>query len=68
MQIRIPSDLTGPSAVYTVLISHPRYRMDSQVEWRGTELQHHGQQTVDELSYIMESGPETGVAHLLPRQ
>ena len=35
--------------------------MDSQVEWRDTDLQHHGQHTVDELNYIMESKPEKGL-------
>ena len=35
--------------------------MDSQVEWRGTDLQHHGQQTVDEPNYIMKPRPEKGL-------
>jgi hypothetical protein len=61
VHIRLPSDLTGPSTVYTILLRHPRHRMDTQVEWRGTDLQHHGQQTVGELNYIMEPRPDKGL-------
>ena len=61
MQIRPPSDLTGRNAVYTILVRHPRYRVDAQVDWRFTDLQHHGPQTVDELNYIMEPRPEKGL-------
>ena len=61
VQIRFPSELTGPSAVYTILVRHPQFRADSQVEWQDTDLQHHGQHTVEELNYIMESRPEKGL-------
>ena len=40
---------------------HPRFRGHSQADWRDTDLQHHGRQTVDELNYIMESKPEKGL-------
>ena len=40
--------------------------MDSQVDWKGSGLQHHGRQATDELSYIMESRPERGL-HLFMR-
>ncbi|MFM7980093.1 MAG: hypothetical protein ACKPKO_12330 [Candidatus Fonsibacter sp.] len=58
VQILFPSELTGPSAVYTILARHPQFRTDSQVEWQDTALQHHGQHTMEELNYIMESRPE----------
>ena len=52
--IRLPSDIASPSGV-------PRYRADSEVKWRDTDLKHHGQHTVDELNYIMEPKPEKGL-------
>ncbi|MFM7982668.1 MAG: hypothetical protein ACKPKO_25435, partial [Candidatus Fonsibacter sp.] len=58
VQIRLRSELTDPSALYTHIVRHPQYCADSQVEWRGTDLQHHGLQTVEELNYIMVSRPE----------
>ena len=61
VQVHLPGDLTGPSATYCYVIRHPRYRADGQADWRDTDLQHHGQQTVDELNYIMESRPEKGL-------
>jgi hypothetical protein len=61
VQVRLPSDLTGPSATYSYVIRHPRSRSSGQSAWRDTDLQHHGQQTVDELNYIMESRPEKGL-------
>ena len=61
MQIRLPSDLTGPIAIYTIIVRHQRYRADYQSGWWDTDLQRHGQQTVQELNYIMESNPEKGV-------
>ncbi|MFM7981492.1 MAG: hypothetical protein ACKPKO_19460, partial [Candidatus Fonsibacter sp.] len=42
VQIRLPSDLIGPSAIYAIIIRHPRFRGDSEAEARGTDLQHHG--------------------------
>ena len=62
VQILRPSDLTGPSTVDTILVRHPRHRMDSQeVEWRD-------QQTVDaELYYIRETRPKSGAVHLHPQ-
>ena len=61
VQVRLPGDLTGPSATYACVIRHPRFRTKSQIEWKDTDLQHHGQQSVDELNYIMESRPEKGL-------
>ncbi|MFM7988452.1 MAG: hypothetical protein ACKPKO_54980, partial [Candidatus Fonsibacter sp.] len=55
VQVRLPSDLTGPSALYAIIIRHPRFRADSQAEWRDADLQHHGAKTFDEVNYIMES-------------
>ena len=59
MQIRLPSDLTGPSAIYTTIVGNPRYRADSQADWQ--DLQHHARQTVEELNYILEPRPEKGL-------
>jgi hypothetical protein len=61
VQILPPSDLTGPNAAYTIDVRHPRHCADSPVGSRGTDLQHHGQQTVGELNCIMESMPEKGL-------
>ena len=61
VQVRLPSDLTGPSATYSYVIRHPRSRSSGQSAWQDKDLQHHGQQTVDELNYIMESRPEKGL-------
>ncbi|MFM7978705.1 MAG: hypothetical protein ACKPKO_05265, partial [Candidatus Fonsibacter sp.] len=61
VKIRCPSELTGPNAVYRIIVRHPQFRADSQVEWQYTDLQHHGQQTVESLSYIMEPKPENGL-------
>ncbi|MFM7977973.1 MAG: hypothetical protein ACKPKO_01545, partial [Candidatus Fonsibacter sp.] len=58
VQIRRPSDLTRPSANYEIILRHPRFRADSQAEWRGTHLQHRGAQTLDEVNYIMEPRPD----------
>ena len=60
-QARLPGDLTGPSASYAIVVRHPRFRAHSQLDWQDGDLQHHGRQTVDELSYIMESRPERGL-------
>lgn len=67
VQVRLPGELTGPSACYTYVLHHPRYRADSQAQWREADLQHHGQQTVDELNYIMESRAEKGLFVFLHR-
>ena len=61
VQARLPGDLTGPSIGHVIVVRHPRFRGHSQADWRDTDLQHHGRQTVDELNYIMESRPETGL-------
>ena len=58
VQVRLPGDLTGPSAAYAFVVRHPRFRGKGQLEWQDRDLQHHGQQTIDELNYIMESRPE----------
>ena len=58
---RLPGDLTGPSIGHVLVVRHPRFRGHSQADWRDTDLQHHGRQTVDELNYIMEPRPETGL-------
>ncbi|MFM7988389.1 MAG: hypothetical protein ACKPKO_54665, partial [Candidatus Fonsibacter sp.] len=42
VQIRLPSDLVGRSAIYAYIPRHPLFRADSQAEWRDTDLQHHG--------------------------
>ena len=61
VQVRLPGDLTGPSASYVIVVRHPRFRGQSQIEWKDGDLQHHGRQTIDELNYIMESRPELGL-------
>jgi hypothetical protein len=61
VQVRLPGDLTGPSATYAIVVRHPRLRSPMQGEWRDADLQHHGPQNVDELNYIMESRPEKGL-------
>ena len=58
MQIRLLGDLTVASAIYTIVVRHPRMRKDSAADWSDHRLQRHGLQTVDELSDIMESRPE----------
>ena len=60
-QSRLPGDITGPSATYAIVVRHPCFRASSQVDWQDGDLQHHGRQTVDELSYIMEPRPERGL-------
>ena len=60
-QVCLPGDLTGPSASYATVVRHPRFRVDSQVDWKDSDLQHHGRQTTDELNYIMEPRPERGL-------
>ena len=61
VQVRLPGDLTGPSATYAYVVRHPRFRATSQTERRDGDLQHHGQQVTDELNYIKESRPEKGL-------
>ena len=61
VHVRLPGDLTGPSATYALVARHPRFRARSQGDWQDGGLQHHGRQTVDELNYIIESRPEKGV-------
>ncbi|MFM7983329.1 MAG: hypothetical protein ACKPKO_28805 [Candidatus Fonsibacter sp.] len=61
VKIHFPREPIGPSTVYTILVRHPQFRADSEVEWKDTDLQHHGQQTAEELNYIMESRPEQGL-------
>ncbi len=36
VQSLFPSELTGPKAVYTILVRHPQFRADSQFEWQDT--------------------------------
>ena len=61
VQVCLPGDLTGPSASYVIVVRHPSFRMDLQVDWKDSGLQHHGRQTADEINYIMESRPERGL-------
>ena len=61
VQVRLPGDLTGPSATYALVVRHPRFRAHSQGDWQDGDLQHHGRQTADELNYIMEPRPERGL-------
>ena len=61
VQIGFPSELTGPNAVYTILVRHPQSGSDSQVERQDTDLQHHNQHTMEELNYIVKSKPENGL-------
>ena len=59
--VRLPGDLTGPSIGHVIVVRHTRFRGHSQADWRDGDLQHHGRQTADELSYIMEPRPEKGL-------
>ena len=67
-QARLPGDLAGPSASYAIVVRHPRFRVDLQVDWKDSDLQHHGRQTADELSYTMESRPERGLCTFMHHQ
>ena len=40
VQVRLPGDLTGPSATYAFVVRHPRFRANNQTEWRDGDLQH----------------------------
>ena len=61
VQVRLPGELTGPSATYTIVVRHPRNRKHSQAAWSPEDFERDGQQHVDELNYIMESRPEKGL-------
>ena len=59
-QVRLPGDLTGPSASYAAVAKHPRFRGLSQSEWRDAAPQHHGRDTAYDLNYSMESRAAQG--------
>ena len=61
VQVCLPGDLTGPSVSCAIVVRLPRFRAQSQLDGQDGDLQHHGRQAVDELSYIMESRSEEGL-------
>jgi len=61
VQVRLPSELTGPSAAYAIVVRHPRNRLDNQAAWTREDLNDDGHQRISELNYIMESRPEKGL-------
>jgi hypothetical protein len=53
VSVRLANDSTGPTFLYGHVVRHPRYRDTSKSHWEMSDLQTGGDQTKDQIQYIM---------------
>jgi hypothetical protein len=53
VSVRLANDSTGPTFKYGHIVRHPRYKDIHQTVWDGSDLQTRGDQSKDEIMYIM---------------